>query len=41
MPARHKCIKNENVVWVTVEVSLPDDLYDRASEILASQGLTM
>ena len=27
--------------WVTVEVSLPDDLYEKASEILACQGLTM
>ena len=40
MPARHKCIENESV-WVTVEVSLPVDLCDKASEILASQGLTL
>lgn len=26
---------------VTVEVKLPKDIYDKASEILAEQGLTM
>ena len=27
--------------WVTVEVSLPENINDKASEVLARQGLTM